>query len=206
MIYNWEGACNLATGQFNVVSNYWRPGPNTRPYEKELPIQPKAEAQDVTTGFLIGNVFEAKPEWCTDNYAAFQWGIRGGKYSGEVTREKFTRSAELVLSADRPVTHSAEKAYELVLAAAGASKVRDTADERVVAGIKDRTHRRIDSQKEVGGWPALESGKAAKDTDRDGMPDEWELKHGLDSNNPIDGNAFQADGYTNLEHYINDND
>ena len=203
VIYNWEGACNLATGRFNLVANYWRPGPNTKPYDKEMPIQPKAEAHDVTTGFLSGNVFESKPEWSTDNYAAFQWGVRGGKYIGDVTKEKFAQSEEVVPESEHPTTHSAEAAYELVLIQAGANKVRDAADQRVIAGVKDRTHRRIDSQKEVGGWPKLESGTAPADSDRDGMPDAWEKEHGLNANDPADGNASQKDGYTNLEHYLN---
>jgi hypothetical protein len=203
VIYNWEGACNLATGRFNLVANYWRPGPNTKPYDKEMPIQPKAEAHNVTTGHLHGNVFEAKPEWSAENYDAFQWGVRGGKYIGEVTKEKFARAAEIVPEDERPATQSAEAAYELVLARAGASKVRDEADQRIIAGVRDRTHRRIDSQKEVGGWPMLASGAAPKDADRDGMPDAWEGEQGLNANDPADGNARQKDGYTNLEHYLN---
>lgn len=204
VIYNWEGACNLATGRFNLVANYWRPGPNTDFKRDFFPIAPKAEAQNVTTGFLNGNVFEWKPEWNTDNYAAFQWGVRGGKYIGEVRKEKFAQAAEVVPESERPATQSAEAAYELVLTKAGASKVRDAADQRVIAGVKDRTHRRIDSQKEVGGWPQLESGTAAVDSDHDGMPDAWEKEHGLNANDPADGNARQKDGYTNLEHYLNE--
>jgi hypothetical protein len=203
VIYNWEGACNLATGRFNLVANYWRPGPNTDFKRDFFPIAPKAEAQNVTTGFLRGNVFEWKPEWNTDNYAAFQWGTRGGKYIGEVTKEQFAQAAEVVPESERPVTQSAEAAYELVLTKAGASKLRDAADQRVIAGVKDRTHRRIDSQKEVGGWPQLESGTAATDLDRDGMPDAWEKEHGLNANDPTDRNATHKDGYTNLEHYLN---
>lgn len=203
VIYNWEGACNLATGRFNLVGNYWRPGPNTKPYEKELPIQPKAEAHDVTKGFLSGNFFEGKPEWSADNYGAFEWGVRGGKYIGEVTPEKFKEEGEVVPENERPVTHEAGEAYELVLAKAGAGKVRDAADERIIAGVKDRNHRRIDSQKEVGGWPELEAGQAPRDGDRDGMPDEWENARGLKADDPTDGNATQIDGYTNLEHYLN---
>lgn len=203
VIYNWEGACNLATGRFNLINNYWRPGPNTDFKRDPYPIAPKAEAQNVTTGFLGGNVFEDKPEWNSDNYAAFQWGVRGGKYIGEVTPEKFKQPAEVVPQLDRPATQSAEAAYELVLTKAGASKVRDAADERIVTGIKGRTHRRIDSQKEVGGWPKLKTGEAPKDSDGDGMSDEWENQHDLNPGDSTDGNGTQKDGYTHLEHYLN---
>lgn len=203
VIYNWEGACNLATGRFNIVGNYWRPGPNTKSYGKERPIQPKAEANDVTVGYLSGNVFEDQSDWTADNYGAFEWGMRGGKYIGNVTPEKFKQPGEVVGAADRPATHSAEEAYALVLANAGASHSRDAADARVIAGVKARTHHRIDSQKEVGGWPELASGTAPEDTDRDGMPDEWERQKGLNPGDPKDGNAVITEGYTALETYLN---
>jgi len=202
VIYNWEGACNLGVGRFNLVSNYWRPGPNTDFKRNPFPISPKVEESNVTTGFLNGNFFESRPEWSADNNSAVQWGVRGGKYLGDVTKEKFVQPAEVVPEDERPATQSAEEAYELVLARAGASISRDAADERVIAGVKDRTHRRIDSQKEVGGWPKLESGAATVDSDRDGMQDAWEKEHGLDANDPSDGNATKSDGYTNLEHYL----
>ena len=40
------------------------------------------------------------------------------------------------------------------------------------------------------------------DSDNDGMPDEWETAHGLDSNNPADANSDpDNDGLTNLQEY-----
>ncbi|MDE6017891.1 MAG: pectate lyase [Muribaculaceae bacterium] len=44
------------------------------------------------------------------------------------------------------------------------------------------------------------------DTDRDGMPDEWETLNGLDPNDPADGNLYTVDPkgyYTNVEVYLN---
>ena len=56
----------------------------------------------------------------------------------------------------------------------------------------------------------LESDTVAVDTDRDGMPDAWELAHNLNPGDPADGNlctlsALNA-GYTNLEFYLNGGD
>ena len=62
LIYNWEGACNLASGRFNLIGNYWRPGPNTDLKRNPYPIAPKAEAHDVTVGFFAGNHFEDQPD------------------------------------------------------------------------------------------------------------------------------------------------
>lgn len=95
----------------------------------------------------------------------------------------------------------AHSASQRVLAGAGAWP-RDSADARVVASISARTGRHIDSQEEVGGWPALASGRSWSDGDGDGMPDAWERAHGLDPARP-DGNAdHDGDGMTNLEDWL----
>jgi hypothetical protein len=50
----------------------------------------------------------------------------------------------------------------------------------------------------------IPSGTAPKDTDRDGIPDYWEIAMNLDPNDPADGNKFTIDpSYTNLEVYLN---
>lgn len=61
----------------------------------------------------------------------------------------------------------------------------------------------IDTLEEVGGWPELKSLPAPTDTDGDGMPDDWEIKNGLDPNSPDDRNIIGKDGYTMLEVYLN---
>ena len=71
-----------------------------------------------------------------------------------------------------------------------------------VQELRDRGHL-IDTQDEVGGWPALTVGTAPVDTDADGIPDEWEHAHGLNPNDAKDSAALTASGYTNLELYLN---
>jgi hypothetical protein len=36
------------------------------------------------------------------------------------------------------------------------------------------------------------------------MPDAWEIAHGLDPDNASDGAVFAANGYTNVENYLNE--
>ncbi len=110
-------------------------------------------------------------------------------------------------------THSAETAFEKVLAYAGASLHRDEYDKVVTDDVKAGTVSFtstgiIDNQDQVilpsgaVGWPVLESLDAPVDTDGDGIPDEWETANGLDPNDASDGNTL-VDGYTNLEIYMN---
>jgi hypothetical protein len=98
----------------------------------------------------------------------------------------------------------AASAYDRVLAAAGASKARDAVDARVVAGVRNRTGVQIDSQRDVGGWPALKSLPAPRDGDNDGMPDAWERKHGLDPMRADANGDGDRDGYTNVEEWLAD--
>jgi hypothetical protein len=97
---------------------------------------------------------------------------------------------------------------------AGASYKRDTLDERIINNVKNRTGRLIDVQgghshgtpyeQSVNAWPALKSLPAPADTDKDGMPDEWETKNGLNPADASDAAKFTlAKTYTNIEVYIN---
>lgn len=108
------------------------------------------------------------------------------------------------LAASGVTTTGPSHAQDAVLAGAGVSRVRDAVDLKIVAGVLSGAGRRIDSQTEDGGWPALASEAAPVDTDRDGMPDAWERANGLDPADPADGALDRnADGYTNLEDYLN---
>lgn len=120
-------------------------------------------------------------------------------------------------------THTAQDAYDKVLAYAGASLHRDWVDEQMVndtrKGIATSTGSGntggiINSQndnKPAGAaadwspWPDLvtDTSISVADTDGDGIPDYWEDANGLDKNNAADGNLTDAEGYTNLERYMN---
>jgi hypothetical protein len=54
---------------------------------------------------------------------------------------------------------------------------------------------------ETGSYPA---GTAYVDTDGDGISDSWESSHGLNASNAADGPQIAANGYSNLENFINE--
>ena len=202
VIYNVEGATNLGNCKINVINNYFRPGPNTP--ANRLPLAIKAENRGATKVYLSGNLFEGTNKFDRDNILAVDF-VRWAKGNYlTTTAAEVRQDTELSLDGDVPDTQSARDAYETVLAKSGASLVRDAADTRLVQGIRDRTHRMIDSQDEVGGWPELKTKSAPTDRDRDGMTDQWEMDRSLDPDDASDGNRDRDnDGYTNLEEYLN---
>ena len=123
----------------------------------------------------------------------------------------------------------APQAYNYVLNNAGASlPKRDPVDTRVIEQVRTGKivtpknvklpatqfkHRRlpIDSYKggiitdisQVGGYPEYK-GKPYKDSDNDGMPDDWETKNGLNPNDASDASIDKNnDGYTSIEDFLN---
>ena len=104
-------------------------------------------------------------------------------------------------------TTSPQEAYAAVLANAGATKPeRDAVDTRLVGDVVNRRGKLLRTDPEdVGGWPTLEKGTPYGDADKDGISDSWELAHGLDPDDPDDGQLDQdADGWTNFEEFLHE--
>ncbi|MBA3430938.1 MAG: hypothetical protein H0U16_05595 [Actinobacteria bacterium] len=108
------------------------------------------------------------------------------------------------VEADPIPTTSATKAYNAVLDYAGATlPIRDSVDTRVVNNVRKGTGGLIDHPADVGGWPTLDAGSAPRDSDHDGISNHWEANHGLNLKDPVDGSRVAANGYTNVENYLN---
>jgi len=232
VIYNWGfhatyggetvqvGSDKFTFTNINMVANYYKPGPATKPGEvahRLVAPWSRNKAQDYGKWYIHGNTLEGNP-WISEN----NWlgGVQPQDGSGYLKGLKLEKPWPSM-----PINqHSAEKAYELVLEHAGTSfPKRDGVDLRIIDEVrngyanfegssykKDHTVSNksaktgiIDSQEEVGGWPKLTSGDVPVDSDKDGMPDDWELAKKLDPMNADDRNLIAPDGYTMLEKYIN---
>lgn len=190
VIYDWMSPAGYTAedkATLNYIGNYAKPGPSTTARRRMFEVEGAS-----TTLYASGNFIEGAGEANDQPWALIE------------DAEKATRLPEPLPVA--PVTtHSAKEAYELVLKHGGANRpVRDPVDSRVVEQVLAGTGRVIDTQGDVGGWPAYRRGETPPDGDDDGMPDAWEQSHGLDPRNPTDaGLDRDGDGYTNVEEYIN---
>jgi len=82
----------------------------------------------------------------------------------------------------------------------------DALDARILSEHAARAGVSPDHPDEVGGWPVLSGGAPCADSDGDGMPDEFESRWGFDAGSPDGSGDRDADGYTNLEEFLNGTD
>lgn len=83
----------------------------------------------------------------------------------------------------------------------------DTVDTRAVNDVQNGTGRVCGvtvTEAFCSTFGTYAPGTPPTDTDGDGMPDAWETANSLNPNSAADGPTIAGDGYSNLEHYIND--
>ena len=239
VIYNWGGnGCYGGEGMnVNIVNNFYKPGPATA--TRSTTIQRRIAAPGIRTSeytghytdkpngwdvmwhvwgkfYVIGNVNSNYDDVSNDNwtygvYNQIDASGNDGTYT-QTTKDTIRLSAPIPFG--HVTTHRAFKAFEKVIAYAGASHKRDSHDAYIAKDVENGTAKYtssgnspgfINSQADAGGWPVLNSVAAPADTDGDGMPDEWETAHGLNPN-VNDANRYNLDSrryYTNLEVYCN---
>lgn len=190
VFYNWGAgrsgynADRDSLAGYDFIANWYQAGPDS---EGALAF---CEENPLARAFFAGNAMDG-------TVLADPWSLVG------CTPGAGYRAAA-PLADSGIATDAAAKAYERVLAAAGASKVRDAVDLRIIRGVRDGTGRLINSQTDVGGWPGLKAGPAWVDSDGDGMPNDWEREHGFNPKDGSDGSKDRdGDGYTNLEDWLN---
>ncbi len=198
VIYNYWNPGNTMFDPINMnyVANYIKPGIDT----KNLDIAIYLVAESSTEDSLLGqNVRRIYPEGNI---------LEGKDYINQLdmfykvyNRNKMDKPFEVA----NITTELASDAFENVLMNAGATLPnRDSVDFRIIADVRNGTGSIIDSQSQVGGWPNYKSAVAPIDNDNDGLPDEWEIKYGLDPANNLDNNLDNdKDGYTNIEEWLN---
>lgn len=216
---------------YNIVNNYYKPGPATpkdTPIGHRI-LKPesgrsKLKYQVYGRAYVAGNIVEGFPNVTKDNW--------DGGVQVEELPNAGSYTADMRVNAPLPMPEltmlPTEKAYTYVLEHAGATlPKRDPVDTRITTQVRTGKidylkevklpetqfkHRRlpIDSYKngiitdpsQVGGYPTY-AGKPYADADKDGMPDDYEKKNGLNPKSAADAGAIAKNGYANIENYLN---
>ena len=218
VIYNWrdQAAHRSEFGQVraNVIGNYFVCGP-----AKSVDRVFQEKTADRTLVFQTGNFSDTNQDAehngtpisaAKQVAAAFTSFDEHDQLLGEESGEAFS----FVTGVSKSVK-TADAAYNEVVSSVGCSLARDSIDEALINSLVQRTGKLIDSQEEfrdAGGQLAgiddltEEHRSADFDSDGDGMPNEFELRHKLDPNDAADGNGTNLSdaGYTNLEVYLDD--
>jgi len=217
---------------YNIINNYFKPGPQTPKnspigYRILKPESGRSKLNHLVFGraYVSGNIMEGYDNVTKDNWdggVQVEEQASTGKYRDQIKWNKPLPMPEYPIM-------TAKESFDYVLANAGATlPKRDPVDTRVttqvrtgkinpIEGVKLPTtqfeHRRlpIDSYKngiitdisQVGGYPEYK-GTPYKDSDNDGMPDEWEIRYALNPKDPSDAQKdMNGDGYSNIEKFIN---
>jgi pectate lyase len=210
VIYNWA-ANNVYGGEggtYNIENNYYKPGPSTKESVKQRVANPyKNDKIPFGKWYINGNYVDGSSSVTGNNWL--------GVVMNDGTNEDALKSKASTSFATEPIrSQSATDAYNDILKSAGASFKRDTLDARIVNDVRNRAGRIIDVQggfphatpyaHTVNAWPTLKSTTPATDTDKDGMPDAWETKNGLNRTDATDASGRKLHkSYTNIEVYLN---
>jgi pectate lyase len=192
VMYNWGDMASGMTGgniSVNYVGNYLKPGPSSS-NRRPIVLTKTSKVQF----YLKDNIVEGRPHHTASPDSMFEDG--GDRALYQIVEQAF-KVPPVKMS-------SAEQALKDVLATVGASRpVRDSVDARLIREVETNTGKMIDSQNDVGGWPVYRSVKPYKDTDKDGIPDSWEIENKMNHKNPADAMEKVSEGYTRLEIYMN---
>lgn len=234
VIFNWwnrsvDGGDNNSL--FNIINNYYKPGPIT-PLDKPIsyrilkPEAGRAKTKEVTFGkaYVNGNIVDGNSKVTKDNWDGGVQVFDGAHVGKHINNIKVDQPFDM----PHVKIMDTKKAYAYVLDNVGATfPKRDAVDTRITKTVRTgkvtyvenapeyaspyvKRRLPVDSYKkgiiydirQVGGLPEYK-GESYVDSDGDGMPDVWEVKYGLNPNDASDAvKDCNGDGYTNIEKYI----
>lgn len=192
VVYNYGigivGGHSAADNYQDVMNNYFITGPSSGSSNKYFD-------QWTETDHLYSN-----GNYTDDN--------RDGKLNGRLITDYngATPMQQPNLKCQAPMNlEPAEDAFYAVMEHAGASRVRDGHDLRIIEQLASLGTKGafIANEQDVGGIGTLAGADAPADSDGDGMPDEWEKANGTDPDKADANGDADGNGYTNIEDYVN---
>ena len=234
VVYNWGG--NSSYGgesanttntykMYNMINNYYKPGPATNSGVRTRFVNPTTKCDNCINKMGVSTVVPGH-FYITGNYMYGSSNVTSDNWLGVRPDDNTTAVKDAIKATTRFLptgyddnlitTHTAETAFDRVLAYAGASYKKDVIDQRIAQETSEGTYTYlgsngstggfIDTQSDVKGWPSYIQGTKLADTDNDGMPDIWEQNNGLNPNDASDAITKTLDPmgyYTNIEVYCN---
>ncbi|WP_313386240.1 pectinesterase family protein [Chishuiella sp.] len=191
VIFNW-GDNNIyggEKGKYNIINNYFKSGTISK--HKDRIINPSIPYGQF---YVNGNFIEGYPKITTNNWDG-----------GVQTENPLLAKAKEEFGKNEIKTHTAQETLQLVTKYAGASLKRDEVDNRLINyltnGYPKNISGIINSQNEVGGFPILNSKITNIDSDKDGLPDDWEKANNLKIGIKNGSNFDLSSQYSNIEVY-----
>lgn len=180
---------NTSPSYANIINNYFISGPSTS-------VTAFTRGNANFRGYVKNNFYDSNKDGVLNGAALCESTTCYSNMAIQTTAFAYPAPAKLLSPADA-VTH--------VSAKVGASIARDAVDAALVKQIASygKSGALISDEATMGGVGTIEAGTAKKDTDGDGIPDEYETANGLNANDKSDGMKIGAGGYTNLEIYVN---
>lgn len=220
VIYNWRDRASYTGGSseaeqestdVNYVGNYLIAGPNTTgSATRAFSVDKNVDSRVYQSGNYIDSDKQLNPGGAP-NGSDLGWSAFA--VSTPVTDQTFTQMATPFATA--PVTtQTAPAAYEQVIDHVGNWWWnREAIDQRIINNVKGNTGppggvgAAAPNATELANLLAAPTTTRAAgwDSDNDGMPNAWELAHGLNPNSAADNKLdFDNDGYVNVVEYLNE--
>jgi hypothetical protein len=179
-------AGNVVEGDDRVTKDNWDGGVQ--------PAPAKAKMEDVLKQVRVDKPFDHAPIPITDAKEAYEYVLA---HAGATLPKRDPVDVRVIefIRTGKP-TASPSDSDGTAFANVGFSKENQS---KLLAEIRSGI---ITNPAQVGGYPEYK-GEPYKDSDHDGMPDDWETKYGLNPNDPSDSTKdLSGDGYTNIEKFI----
>ena len=208
-----DGFTRFFTCNYNIISNYYRRGPELG---NDNPLSPRKDTDGngpVNSVYIGGVKFTGYPNendaWAQARNSNFRNALDYSYYVDPNPQADFYThllAQPIDIGEFTPQTYTPDQAYEQILLKGGASSQRDKVDTAFLAQVRNKTGLVINTvqQSAAGGWDNYpeEHRPANWDADRDGIPDYWEVAVGMNPN-AANNNHVNPGGYTDLEHYLN---
>jgi hypothetical protein len=192
-------SCNTTGTQrnINMVNNYYKYSSSAGSAKGRI-LNPSTSCSNCTKAMGCSTIVPGK-FYIAGNYVDGYEDKTSDNWSAVSPVSDIMKSLAPFAMSQEVSKQTAQDAYASVLAKAGASYVRDEVDARVVSQVINNTGTTISS---VDSWPTYASGTPVKDSDRDGISDDWEEANGLNKTDSRDSWNAAPSGRSYLEEYM----